>query len=539
MMSFLNSYYEGGECRPLFSKQMAMRIIIVFLIFFYIQTLPGQEMSINLPFLEGRSDATIQIVEYDGYYYLPTISFCFEDTWDNCHGLMKVDRQGNVIWKLILDSTPYKNMNPNGQNMAIRNDTIYMTGQIWKDDHDELRLMALSIYDGELFYYKDSYIPYISNLFLTGGKILNDEYVLFGELRNVIGHRIFICRYDLHFNELNCHYYGQPDKRSSGVSLIESEDGGYVLVYGEAIYSSSNRPREAVIELLDKDYMSLKYKKLLYGNDFFPTIDIATTSDSGFILTWQKYLDGKIDTFPFPAALYKLDKKLEVEWEYIFASRQEKFVFSTTQLEDNSILGIGTDEYWYLFDLEPESQGMDGWCFNITMNGQLKWERSIRDGRDTYGGRLWHGIQDKQGFIFVGDLWIKNPTGIPFLDDPNVWMVTLDSNGCWNGHCGRYIYIIGDSIAVKMAEPTLEVPHLEIFPNPAVEEIFVHLPNENSAPVHRMIQLVDINGRILMDTELKAPKSIIRVSQYPTGVYFLTHFIDGHPVETRKIILQR
>lgn len=516
-----------------------MRIIIAFIIYFYVLTLRGQEMSINIPFIVGRSDVAIQIVEYEEYYYLLTLSFCYEVSYDNCQGLMKVDRQGNVIWKVILDSAPYKNMNPNGQNMTIRNDTIYMTGQLWKNDHDELRLMALSVYDGELFYYKDSYIPYISNLFLTGGKILNDEYVLFGELRNAIGHRIFICRYDLQFNEVECHYYGQPDKRSSGVSLIESDEGDYVLAYGEAIYSTSNRPREAVITLLDENYNSLKYKKFIYGDDFFVTIDIATTSDSGYILTWQKDLSFKFDTFPFPATLYKLDYNLDIEWEYVFVSKQEKAIFTTTKLEDNSILGIGADEYWYLFDLEPESKGMDGWCFNITMDGQLKWERSIRDGRDTYGGRLWHGIQDEHGFIFVGDLWTKNLTGIPFLNDPNVWMVTLDSNGCWNGHCGRYIYIIGDSIAVKTDEPTIDIPLLEIFPNPAVEEIFVHLTSENDAPVHRMIQLVDMNGRILMNTELIAPKSTIRVSQYPPGVYFLTHFIDGHPVETRKIMLQR
>jgi hypothetical protein len=42
-----------------------------------------------------------------------------------------------------------------------------------------------------------------------------------------------------------------------------------------------------------------------------------------------------------------------------------------------------------------------------------------------------------------------------------------------------------------------------------------------------------------MEKELIASKSIIRVSQYPPGIYFLTHFINGIPVETRKIILQR
>lgn len=516
-----------------------MRGVIAFLMSLQLFSLFGQEMSINIPFLDGRSDAAIQVVEYDGYYYLPIISFCYEDTWDNCHGLMKVDRQGNVVWKVIINSEPYKHLHPNSQNMAIRNDTIYMTGMIWKSGHYELRLMALSIFDGELYYFRDHYVPYTTNFSLTGGRIFKDEYVLFGDLKNNTGHRIFMCRFDFNFNEIDCHYYGQPDKRSAGVALQETVDGGYVLAYGEAKYAGSTFSREAVISILDSDFSIKNSKKFLYGADFFPLIDIATTSDSGYILTWQKDLSFKFDTFPFPAALFKLDQNLEVEWEYVFVSKQEKAVFTTTKLDDNSILGIGVDEYWYLYDLEPESHGVDGWCFNITMDGQLRWERSIRDGRDTYGGRLWHGIQDDEGFLFVGDLWIKNPSGIPFLDDPNVWMVTLDSNGCWNGHCGRYIYIVDDSIAVSNADPVSTGPQLEIFPNPAVEEIFVHLVNEDDAPVHRMIRMVDMDGRLLMEKELIAPKSIIRVSHYPPGVYFLTHYINGHPVEVRKIILQR
>ena len=108
-------------------------MIMLRLLVFIISLLPiyifSQELSIGIPLVVGGvgGEAANQIIESNGRYFILSTSFCNPLTLDFCQELMETDHQGNVIWRTILDSSPYKEMKPNSHNMAIKGDSICAT----------------------------------------------------------------------------------------------------------------------------------------------------------------------------------------------------------------------------------------------------------------------------------------------------------------------------------------------------------------------------------------------------------------------------
>ncbi len=513
-----------------------MKALFVLLISILPLGIFSQELSIGIPLVVGGfgGETGIQIIENKERFFILSVSFCNPLTLDYCQELMETDQQGNVIWKTILDSSPHKSMSPNSSNMAIKGDSIYTAGMIWKDTSVEIRLMCYST-QGQLLFSRDVYIPHKNSRFLIfGGGIVNNEYLVYGFLTNGSGDKVYISRFDLNFGDIGIHYYGNS-KVKNDVCVVPSKNGGYLLAYSERLQSGGYS--NYVLNKLDENYNVTFTKSLIPCSNQFSLVKIAETEDNGYLLTWQKDLSFfLIDTYPFPPAIYKLDEFTELEWEHIFVSHHVKEVISTKQLEDGSILGIGVSDYWYFFDVIPGSW-QNGWCFLIDKEGNLVWEREIKDNRNAWGGRLWDGIQTEGGYIFVGDIDTKTPPGAPLLNDTDVWFITLDKDGCWNGLCTPKI-LISDSTTQSI--PTIKQGHqpLQIYPNPTSDQMTIVRPDESNSLNNRRIVLLNMNGQTLFEHNLLAPKSIIGLSHLSAGTYILQHWVDGKIYESHKIIVQ-
>lgn len=101
-------------------------------------------------------------------------------------------------------------------------------------------------------------------------------------------------------------------------------------------------------------------------------------------------------------------------------------------------------------------------------------------------------------------------------------------------------YFAEERSAAPQNEPSIQkVGCYTIFTYTQVEGIFDHQSNEGGPPGHHMIRMVDLNGRLFMEKELKASKDAIPATQYLSRGNFLLHYINDHPVETRQISIQR
>lgn len=450
-------------------------------------------------------------------------------------GVMAMDRLGNPFWNQIIDSSPYLWLSPNGRTMDLRGDSLFLAGMIWKDSLYEVRMLCYST-DGDSLGHRDFSFSYTKQFFLRGAGLYGDEYILFGEIETTEGKFAFLWRFDLAFNLIAQHQYGDPDGVKNVVNLVSSKQGGYLLVYEEDLKGVFD---QAVISRLDADFQVVdSFIGFPQEERFAPGLNITETTDNGYLLTWKKdvtyiYLH---DTFPYPPAIYKLDSTFQLEWEVYFASKEVKGIISTFPHPGGGLVGVGGSDYWYHYDF-IQGASWNGWCFRLAEDGNVLWERAIIDTTNAYGGRIWDGTLDEQGFILVGDLFTWNPTGEPFLNDPDVWLLTLDLDGCWNGDCDEYIVIDGDTTTAIYPPVVDEVPTLHVFPNPTRAIVTLEWP-EHAPPAERLVHIVDLTGNLVLEQTLHAPRSILSIQGYPPGTYFLQHIVDGTIIEVRSIILQ-
>jgi len=492
----------------------------------------GQELSLGIPITPNkRADTGEQIMALADGYLILALCFCHETSNDYCLGLLRTDEQGNKIWSKVFDGSPDTNLKPEGQTMVVHDDTIYVANEIWKTDHREIRMMSFDL-DGNLLNEKDLAIQYTSVLHLRGLKEDNNKLLVYGEVANN-GLKVFIEVVDLQFNLLEEQFIGNPSYDKRFMELNTLQEGGYVLAYGEAIIS----PQTAVVVTkLDEGFNVLFSEKILQAGDPFGSVNIFETEDKGYMLAWQKDLKFSTDTFPFPTAIYKLDSLANVEWEYVFAHDSSKEHITAVKVSDGKLFGIGATDYYGHNDIYP-GRWLDGWCFLIDTEGTLQWERSIADIRDSRGGRLWNGLETDDGFVLVGDIDKLNPTGVPFLNDPEVWFLTLDENGCWNGNCEEYIVITGDTTSITDTKEVMQTPPgITAYPKPTAGILTIECKH-CKLQARRAVQVFDSNGRKVLEMNLFAPKSTINLTHLADGVYFVSHLADGQLIETQKVIV--
>ncbi len=135
---------------------MISKWLFVLMLFNGLQLLPAQELSLSIPVSEKRADAGIQMIELDDGYLILSISLCDENApFARCLDLVRLNRDGKVVWKRIYNGWPDSNLNTSGRTLAVYQNTIYLATEIWKTDHNELRMMAFDM-EGHLLYEKVS-----------------------------------------------------------------------------------------------------------------------------------------------------------------------------------------------------------------------------------------------------------------------------------------------------------------------------------------------------------------------------------------------
>ena len=495
----------------------------------------GQEYSLAIPITQNQlSDAGFQIQKVDDGYIILGQSGCIDtNVFIKCLGLLKTDDYGNPLWSANYDGGPFGSLRPNGRTMFIRNDTIYVANMIWKTDHDEIRMMAFDM-EGNLLKTSDFFIPYENTFFLRGMIGTEEKLVVFSEAKQGGLHRVVIQDFDFQFNLLGEYHLGVSPNKKRDVILKKAEEGdGFYLAYGE-----QNNTLQSVMRFnqLDEGYNIVQSKQMPALGDLFSSTDFIETEE-GFMLAWNMdYSHVLFDTFPYPTIVFGLDPEFEVEWEYIFVHKSAKQHISTIKTKEGSMLGIGGTDFLRIQWIYPE-RSFDGWVFLLDPLGELIWERVVIDTIDRGFGRLWHGVGTENGFTLVGDIDLPNLSGDPFFNDPEVWFLTLDNDGCWNGNCEDVIVITGDSTSITDAREATREGTSRLFPNPTKGLLTI----ENGEGIFfkkQSVNVSDLNGKRIAVFELNAPRSTIDLSDLENGIYIVTQMTGGEPISSQKVVVQ-
>lgn len=80
----------------------------------------------------------------------------------------------------------------------------------------------------------------------------------------------------------------------------------------------------------------------------------------------------------------------------------------------------------------------------------------------------------------------------------------------------------------------ISIGNVVVFPNPTSGLLVI----ESKVYSESKLILTDINGRKMIEEDIKGSNHELNISMFPKGVYFITVYDSGKPIITEKVILQ-
>ena len=258
-------------------------------------------------------------------------------------------------------------------------------------------------------------------------------------------------------------------------------------------------------------------------------VQVAELGNGILAANWQENMEPEVPEYtPAMLIINGLSGETgEIAWSYPFIRQRwsVSYVRNLVAAENGDLIGMG-----YIDELPepnplPETNGLllIGWIFRMSADGELKWQRYIYDDRSPlyFPSLFYNSTELPNGDLaFVGVYEDTFPNQDPFINDPNVWLVRTDSNGCLTPNCGDLQIVTDTGIITSTWEEFLSVRKdmpFRVFPNPAAEAWNVEWPHGNNA----QLILYSMQGQALRQEELQPGTNRISTLNLPPGVYVM------------------
>lgn len=221
-------------------------------------------------------------------------------------------------------------------------------------------------------------------------------------------------------------------------------------------------------KLFSKDYPEIA------NADYFNSLAILDTATYIFACKGDSDVPGHGgDTIASPPVFYAINKDGSVKWKkYIYGTYPDGVIqmYGFTVTKNGDIVGIGNKED---NDKKPRT---GGWMFRLAHDGKMKWSRTIRDekglstAKALIAGELYDVKEGPNGMLYATGLYMDTfPDYKPFVNNNNVWLIGVDSMGCFTPNCNdNQIWTsIKDEAIVSVEQP------FKVYPNPAQDRIKV------------------------------------------------------------------
>ncbi len=475
------------------------------------------------------NDYGTQVIKVSDGLIVQVNAFCQFNTRD-CFGLMKFDTEGNHLWTSVVYDTLEINYL---KAMTVKDDTIYLNTDYLGIEGKDYSILKFNL-EGQYLNRYDYWHPSVDNLhyarFMTCQQGLFYTHFDFKDtatLKFREGIRVFDPMWNLLW-ETTVPNNGYP--ALLWCTSDPTTDGGLAVIYSS--WKNPGHKGVATIEKYDS-IGTLEWATTLPHeySSFSKWVNISQHSDGGYVGTW------KIDTFGVfiydrPDILFKLDANGNLLWEKVNFYEQNNF-WHFFVAQNGDLIGCGVAENFQNDTIdEPEFQV--GYIARFNADGERLWERKIFEQReDAWIHELIGGVElDNGDLVFTGSM--DDTSALPDPYPQNVWLVKVDSNGCFTPGCGTEQYL------VSAHEPVKEVSEgiFRLFPNPFGERLSLgsvlgrHIPTGTYRA-----RLYDAQGNLIFDKAFQ-PNLIhdFDTSALPAGFYTLSILRDGKLVQTLKAV---
>jgi len=250
------------------------------------------------------------------------------------------------------------------------------------------------------------------------------NYLLIGDTYN-FGHHgnedVWLLKIDKNGNIIWSKTYGRSDKDEQGNRIIQTRDGGYMIL-GMRLNSPSTYDYDILLIKIDRNGNYL-WEKTIGGPYYeFPNF-IVQTDDGGYAITAYtfSYGAGSADYW-----LVKTDEHGNKQWDVTFGGPSADYCLDGIQTSDGGFLLCGQT-----YSYGHGSGDDDIWIIKTNSNGVKQWDRKIGTTKSEFGFPIIETIDG--GFLIAGGKDRGNGK-----DD--VYVVKIDEHGnkLWDATFGGY-----------------------------------------------------------------------------------------------------
>lgn len=441
----------------------------------------------------SAKDTPIEImIAPDGGFVL------FGETWSNDgdvsgnHGgvdywLVKTDSLGNLLWQRCLGSS--MNNIPTDMDM---------------DDDGNIYVMGLSLGIGGDITFSNGFYDYWFAKVSPDGVLIWDK-------------------------SLGGSY------TDNGLCITATDDGG-VIVGGliddtDGDITCNQEPWNITAWVVKLDSTNNIEWQQCYGGTYTESVvDIKATSDGGYImLGLTNSNDGDVSGFHgTPGTHYYFD---------IWVIKTD----SIGVIEWQRCLGGKKDEHPYFIEITPEGDYIIGGETNSN-DGDVSGNHSLYNNDDNWLVKL-----NETGDIIwqqcIGSVLTNNHRGIKIINEGEFIVIGTSGNLNNSGDVSCDFKGGSDVWMYKLIDTTVGINELEmynskikVFPNPAGSVLNINFP-ENIDFRKTFIEIIDINGRIILKSKSLSVLNQLDISKLVSGIY-LVKIQNDKAFITRKIIVE-
>ena len=234
-------------------------------------------------------------------------------------------------------------------------------------------------------------------------------YVITGYYSDLKQIYVYLIRTDENGNEQWSKTFGNQQVESSGHTVQQSSDGGFIIV--GRTYSIINESFDIYLIKTDGSGNE-QWTKSLGGINHVEGFSLDITSNDEYIICGNKRnsVIGDSDIY-----LMKTDGNGDSLWTKTFGGNQFELSYSVKETTDNGYIILG----------ETESFGSgktDFYLIKTDENGNYEWSQTYGGVEDDYGSSL--DITSDGGFILCG---VTESFGINIQED--IWLIKTDDQG--------------------------------------------------------------------------------------------------------------
>ncbi len=288
--------------------------------------------------------------------------------------------------------------------------------------------------------------------------------------------------------------YGGSDMEDTGGSIIQTTDGGYIIVSESKSFGAGNY--DIWVLKLNSDG-TVNWQKTYGGsNDDLPQ-SIQQTTDGGYIMVGEtkSFGAGNKDMW-----ILKLNTDGTVNWQKTYGGTLEDEAESVWQTSDGGYVVAG----------DTNSFGVgnkDLWILKLNTDGSVNWQK-------TYGGTLEDGGAESVRQTSDGGYIVAGYTESFGVGGVDLWVLKIDSNGNIGDSCDMIA-----STNVTPADTSVSAANTSVTPaDTTVSDVVSSLTESNSS--------------LLVDTQCLAETStfsydIDRFTVVSSSATFVDEFDDG------------